>query len=464
MISELEPGDSVDGFVVDTLHTRRPFHYLYRVSHPQHHNIPLIMKVPRMSPVMPASVITCFETEIRILSRLRGVYTPKVYAKGDVASKPYLVMEYIEQNDLQRAVQQAPVPAEIACQLMIPVCKAVHELHRHNIIHFDLKPGNLRNREDGRAVILDFGTAHHSGTPDLYQDPHKKAPRSYAYVSPEQLRDVRDDSRSDLYALGVTLYQLATGRLPFGKGDPLSVRKRLYFPPLPPRALNPDLPQWLQEIILKCLQANPGERYASAKQVAYKLSHPDMVELSDLSEQAQKPGFLQLLRYWNKNRRLSYKTQQPHERISSAAHVLVALDLDSCSEDLLRALSNTLQRMGQGRQLYFTAVTVVSNTQPREREDFSEQLDHDSPTHMQRLAELKHWMKRLGVAQKRLNCQVLEGHPATEILAYAKYHVVDHIVMCARGSSTLRRYMGSVSSKVVAEAHCSVTVVRTRLD
>ena len=212
-IHEVHLGETIDGFHVEEQLNQRIMSTLYRVTHPDH-DLPMVMKVPRLDAFLPPSTYAAFETEVRILSRLHGIYTPKVIAKGDLASCPYIVMEYIEDDALQQVVKQAPVTAEQLTEIMIPVCKAVHELHRHNIIHLDIKPGNIRNRRDGQMVILDFGTAHHTHMPDMYENPHEKAPRSFDYVAPEQLHNVRNDSRSDIYALGAVLYYFVTGRPP----------------------------------------------------------------------------------------------------------------------------------------------------------------------------------------------------------------------------------------------------------
>jgi serine/threonine protein kinase len=324
-------GETVDGFFLNELLSEQPVNNLFRVTH-QEHDLPMVMKVPKLGIVLPATAFAAFETEMRILSRLHGVYTPRVIARGDLGICPYFVMEYIEGDALSRAVKKAPVAIDQLTQLMIPVCKAVHELHRHNIVHLDIKPGNIRNRSDDSVVILDFGTAHHVDMPDLYDDPHKKAPRTFDYVAPEQLHNIRNDSRSDVYALGVILYQLATGELPFGKANHITVNKRLYRPPTPPRAINADIPGWLQEVILTCLERLPDNRFSSAKQLAYVLSHPAMVTLSKRSELTQKPGFISIARSWLHSRRDDFHKRdqlRPHERISSAPHVLVALDLDN---------------------------------------------------------------------------------------------------------------------------------------
>lgn len=466
-VHEPKLGETIDGFHLVEIISERPVNILYRVTHPDH-DLDLVMKVLRLNSVLPPSAFTAFETEMRILSRLHGAYTPKVIARGNLASCPYFVMEFIEGDDLYKAVKDAPVTTEQLTELMVPVCKAVNELHRHNIVHLDIKPGNIRNRSDGSVAILDFGTAHHTHLPDLYEDPHKKAPRTFDYVAPEQLHNIRTESRSDVYALGVILYQLATGKLPFGKANHITVNKRLYLPAIPPRAINDNVPPWLQEIILKCLERRPENRYTSAKQIAYALSHPNMVELGKLSELNRRPNLITIARSWLHSIRDDYYRDlhlHPHERITSAPHILVALDLDHTSEDLKQELHNTIRRLYLiDRHSFFTVMTIVERSDLSGTEDISEIVKQEHPTHVHRQMELRHWMAPLKIPPSRTNYQVIEGHAAQEIIAYSKYHVIDNIVIGAHGSSRFRRLMGSVSTRVVAESPCTVTVVRTRRD
>lgn len=459
-------GETVDGFYLKDIACKLLYNTLYYVTHPDH-DLPMVMKVPKLGISIPPSNFTAFETEVRILSRLHGVYTPRVIAKGNMMSCPYLVMEYIEGEVLQQTMLNAPVSVEQITEIMVPVCKAVHELHRHNIIHLDLKPDNIRNRANGQVVILDFGSAHHTHIPDMYENPEEMAPNTFAYVAPEQLHHIRNDSRSDIYALGVILYQLATGELPFGRANYVTVRKKLYLPVTPPRAINASIPPWLQEIILTCLQRHPDDRYASAKQIAYALSHPNMVTLTQRAEFKNKPGLIQLAKSWFDSRQDDFRnsTYHPQERISTAPHILVALDLEHTSLELQHALRDKLLQLAQiDRHSFFTVISVLEHGDLHTNVDVNEIASADHPTHIHRQMELRHWMQALKITKTRINYQVMIGNAAEEIINYAKHHVVDHLVIGARGNSSLRRFMGSVSSRVVAEAPCSVTVVRTQHD
>jgi len=466
---EVSLGETVDGFKVEELIHESQVSKLYRVSHPDH-QFPLVMKVPKITVMLPSSVFAGFETEMRILSRLRGVYTPRIYSKGDLAVMPYLVMEYVQGEALKQAITQAPVSVHELCQLMIPVCKAVHELHRHNIIHLDLKPENIRNRDDGTVVLIDMGTAHQSQIPDMYTTSHEQQPITTDYVAPEQLFEVRTESRSDLYAIGVMLYELATGTVPFPNANILTVKKRIYVPPPPPKYVKPDLPDWLQEVILKCLEINPEKRYSTAKEIGYALAHPHMVKLSEKAKLKRKPGLLTIYKNWLTNRDFMFQNTearlQPYQRLTTAPHILVAVKLEHSSEELRQSLRSTMQKLSRTEQgSYFTCLSILlknsANTSESDVQDF---IEHSQPRHIQAQAELRHWLQPVGLPESRLNVQVFYGDPAEEIVNYAWRYSVDHILMCAHRSEGPTRVIGNVPGKVIAEAPCSVTVIRTRLD
>lgn len=467
LIHELVLGETINQFHLKELLYEGRFNTLYRVTHPDFESA-MVMKVPCLGVSVPPSAFSAFETETQILSMLSGTYTPKVFAKGDLVSCPYLVIENISGDKLSAAIKDSPVSIDLLCELMIPICKAVHELHRHNIIHLDLKPDNIRNRSDGQAIILDFGTAHQVQMPDMYEDHLEGAPRSLDYAAPEQLNNIRHESRSDIYALGVIMFQLATGELPFGETSPLTARKKLYLPATPPRAINKDVPPWLQEIILTCLRLRPAKRYATAKQIAYLLAHPKMVALGKRSRWTRKPGFLKIIQSWLHSKNdasLPADELYPFTRTARTPHILAALDLDHSSEDLKQAIRSTLWQLANSdKNSFFTILTVIEKDNLSGIEDFSKLTNKDHPSHIYRQIEMRHWMEALDLPSNRVNYQVIEGDAADVILAYASHHLLDQIVVGARGSSTIRRFIGSVSSKISAEAPCTVTIVRSHID
>ena len=151
--------------------------------------------------------------------------------------------------------------------------------------------------------MLDFGFARHARYPDLLGEELQFAAGSAAYVSPEQLQDDRGDPRSDLYALGVLLYELATGSQPFGQPQSLAgMRDRLWREPAPPRALNAKVPPWLQEVILHCLEHDASLRYQSAAHVALDLRHPEQV-VSRPGKRTERLGFVSQVKRWWRARR-----------------------------------------------------------------------------------------------------------------------------------------------------------------
>ncbi len=466
-IREVSLGETIDGFHIEDCIHESQVSRLYRVSHPKY-DIPLIMKAPKITVILPSSVFAGFETEMRILSKLRGVYTPKVYGKGDLATAPYYVMEYIPGTALQDAIKRAPLSVDELCHLMTPVCKAVHDLHRHNIIHLDLKPDNIRNRADGQVVLLDFGTAHQARQPDMYTVAHEQQPITMDYVAPEQLFGIRSDSRSDIYAIGVILYELATGQMPFPGANLMTVRKRLYVAPKPPRAINPQVPAWLQEVILRCLEVRPNERFTTAKQIAYSLAHPHMVQLTELASRTRRPGPITILKNWATNREFNFVSMAetlPQTRLTTAPHILIALKLAHASEELKAALRDTVLKIARGEShSYFTCMSILPKESFAGSGSVDDFVNLSHPKHIQVQAELRHWLEPMKLAKSRVNIQVFYGDPAGEIVNYANQFAVDHIVMCAHRSEGAKNMVGSVPQRVIADAPCSVTIVRSRQD
>jgi len=463
-IHEIQGGETIDQFHVGKLIHEGGMARLYRVTHPQH-RLPMIMKVPKLGPGAPLAAFAAFENELRIMQQLKGHHVPRLVGVGDLMRTPYLVMEYIEGDEFASAVERAPLDVAELAERGRRLCRAVHDLHRQNVIHLDINPRNLRNRRNGDVVLVDFGLAHHAQLPDMIDASFGEEEGTTAFISPEQVRHIRNEPRSDVFAIGAVLYLLATGEYPFGRPNLLSLKKRLFQAPAAPRAHNPRLPTWAQEIILRCLETHPDNRYRSAKQVGHFLSHPEAVKVGRRGRHRRRRRWLARTGLWFKSLYTVFddlEGARPAEHLSTTPHVLVALDLDHASEALKAALRRSVRKFaGSEPHSYFTFMTVMPTS-----EAYAEGgAETRTAPMMARMAELNNWAQPLALAPERQYFQVIPaGDAASAIVDYARHHVIDYIIVGARASSALRRYLGSVSAKVVAEAPCTVTVVRSRRD
>lgn len=432
---------------------------LWRVSGPEPDR-PLIMKIPSLREGDDPAAIVSFEVEQMILPTLLGVHVPRFVASGDFAVQPYIVMERIAGESLRARLPEAPLPSKEVASIGARIAAALHDLHGQHVIHLDLKPSNVMFRESGEPVLIDYGLSRHDSLPDLLAEEFRLPLGTGPYISPEQVLHIRNEPRSDLFALGVLLYLLATGKRPFG--NPVHVhglRRRLYRDPLPPRALNAECPAWLQEVILRCLEVDPRDRYATAAQLALQLQFPEQVERTARAERSGRAGVFTVARRWLRALGSSPDPRQSaSSQLSRAPIVLLALDLTG-SDALMHALRSATGRVLQIEPgVRLACVTVLKTS----RVAIDSTLDEQGRNvHVMRLVELKHWARPLGLAAGRVTYHVLEApDPASAIVEFARSNQVDQIVIGSRGSSTLRRYLGSVSSEVVARAECTVTVVK----
>lgn len=485
MAGELDVGATVDGFRIEERVHSGGMAMLYRVSGPPA-DLPLLMKVPRLGHGEPASNLISFEVEQMVLEALAGPHVPRFIAKGELTRIPYLVMERIEGRSLLEWIERAPLPADEIAAVGAALADALHSLHLQDAIHLDLKPSNVIVRPGGQAVLVDFGLAHHGHFPDLLAEEYRHPIGSAPYMSPEQIAGGRSDPRSDLFALGAVLYQLATGIYPFGQPTSgRALRARLWRAPLPPRAIVRSVPEWLQEVILHCLEVDAGARYPSASQVAFDLAHPDQVAIGDRGRRLRVPGPLAVLRRWV--RAAGYEppeVPQPSAIVARASIVLAAVATRHADEAQADAIRDAVRRIlaAGGR----SRLAVVSVVKPTGDLGGSTEEETASRQRIRHLVVLRHWAEPLQLAPGQVSFHVVESSdPAEALLAYARANHVDHIVIGApprdvalRGmlgavSSRVApdaapeplsffRLMGTVSTKVAAEAPCTVTVVRSR--
>ena len=456
----VETGSIVDGFLVcEKLHSGG-MATLWRVTRPDF-DTPIVMKVPALQISDDATIIVGFEMEMMILPRLSGIHVPRCYAVGDYSRQPFVVMEYIRGQSLLGRLDAAPLPPLEVAALGVKIATALVDLHRQDVIHLDIKPSNIMMRDSGEAALVDFGLSRHLLLPDLLEAEFQVPMGTGPYISPEQLLRNRADPRSDIFSLGVLLYHFATRVRPFGyPQSQRQLRRRLWRDPVPPRKLRPDIPPWLQEVILHCLEVDPEKRYPTAAQLAFDLQHPEEIRLTDRAERLQRDSYPIALRRWFHTIGVETLPHRPAPGwLAAAPIVMAAVDLsmggEALGEELRAYIGRVLAALPNVR---IACVSVLKLN----RLTMNYTLDEEGRNiHVQRLVELKDWARPLGIAQERITFHVLEhADPAVALVEYAKLNHVDQIFIGARASTSIRRLLGSVSSQVVAEAPCTVTVVR----
>ena len=256
MDARLERGAVIDGYTLEERIHQGSMATLWRVSTPG--QPPLVMKMPLLREGDDPTAMVGFEVEQMIMPILQGPHVPLFIASGDFSAQPYIVMEHIGGASLRARLERTPLDSEEVARIGALIATALHSLHRQHVIHLDLKPSNVMFRDTGEAVLIDFGFSRHDRLPDLLAEQFRLPMGTAPYISPEQVLRIRNDPRSDIFALGAVLYHLITGERAFGFPTSITgLRKRLYRDPVPPRARNPSCPAWLQEIILRCLEPDP---------------------------------------------------------------------------------------------------------------------------------------------------------------------------------------------------------------
>ena len=470
-MKRLEAGAELDGFRIGACLHAGGMAHIYEVTYADDRPAPfdMVMKVPRMTASDGAENIVGFEVEHQILQVLHGKHVPRFVAAGDLVNLPFLVMEHVSGQTLQQVIDahsQAHTQTRVAdmAHMGAAIARAAHSLHQQNTCHLDLKPANVLLHPDGHAVLLDFGLSCHAHYPDLLAEELRKAVGSPAWIAPEQVVGVRGDPRSDIFAIGVMLYELATGELPFGNPQTSGgMRQRLWMDPTPPRRLRDDLPEWFQEVVLRCLEPEAARRYPSAAHLAFDLENPEQVKVTPRGQQIKGTPFFTHVKRWFKAAGMHYEPSPlPSQQIDEVPILMVAVPHQEASDATLYSLRQAVARsLGIRPGARLAVVTVISpNLSSTSEHDKSE-----TTLHRQYRTLLQQWAQPLDLEDHQTSYHVLESTDVAQaIVRYAEGNNVSMIVMgAATHGLQMQRLVATVPIKVAMEAPCTVILVKQSL-
>jgi serine/threonine protein kinase len=283
-MSSFHPGDQLDHYQIDSLVARSGMASIYKGTDTRTGR-PVAIKVPHPEMEADPVLFDRFHREEDIGNKMDHPSVMKVLTDND-RSRQYMVMEWVEGRLLRKILaEQGKLPPERAIRIALGICSALEYIHGNGVVHRDLKPENIMVGPEDRVKLIDFGIAGQAGARRLTFAKLSQVMGTPDYISPEQVKGKRGDGRSDIYALGVMLYEMLTGKLPFLGPNPFAtMNERLLNNPVPPREIDPQISPQLQEIIYRALERDPKNRYATAREFAKDMEHPEQVGVEDRPE------------------------------------------------------------------------------------------------------------------------------------------------------------------------------------
>jgi tetratricopeptide (TPR) repeat protein len=241
------------------------------------------------------SFLARFQREARIVAKLEHPHIVPVYDFSEHNGMAYLVMRYVEGETLKAHLKKGPLPPARISEILKPVAEALAYAHGQGVLHRDIKPSNIMLTPEGGIFLTDFGLARmaQSGESTLSQDMMIGTPQ---YMSPEQAKGEEVDERTDIYSLGVVLFEMLTGRVPFSADTPYAVVHDHIYTPLPlPTTIKPDVPPALERVVLKALAKEKGDRYQKVAELAMAFGDAVVEPTSDITpapeeEKAAEPA------------------------------------------------------------------------------------------------------------------------------------------------------------------------------
>jgi protein-serine/threonine kinase len=472
---DLAPGAQLDGLTVVRRIGEGGMANLYLVHDADGRE--QVIKVPRQALGTDPVSYVAFENELRLapyLSDFPFAYMPST--RGGSHAQ-YLVMAYIPGQDLWSYLKERGTMSEAeAVALAQKIVHAVAALHARRIVHLDLKLSNVMLTPTGEVRLVDFGIANHLDLPDLIYESFHEPKGTPAYIAPEQFIGVRDEPRSDVFSIGVMLYEMTTGKLPFPEAaSELDVIRRIQRQTISPRVHRPELSHDFETIVDRCLKPNPDDRFADAAALFAALdalalpavATPAMTPTAPLK---RPPSFLHsagnyLRRVFTRGadhlgRVREWAEQRKQAKGAKAYRLLAALDLgdDGARDEMnLEILRQTL-RLAQLQPSLITVMTAIQvDIGMASGDKAAEHLNSALVATRLRISQL---LARLGPTETPIAINVVLGEADDAVRKCVDEYDVQLVVIGCRPKSAFSRFLhGGTGYRILTSVRRSVHVV-----
>ena len=297
LMDSIEAGTTIDHYRVEEPVSRSGMASIFRAVDTRNNQV-VALKIPHPDMEADPILFDRFQRENSIGEKLHHPGVMRVFG-GEKRSRVYMVMEWCQGRLLRDIMSEGKLSHERAIHIAIRILEALEYIHDNGVVHRDLKPENIMVDEQDHIKLIDFGIAGDSAARRLTYANFTATLGTADYISPEQIKGKRGDGRSDVYSVGIILYEMLTGKLPFTGNSPMeAMNDRLRNHPVPPTVADPTISPHLQEVLYRALERDPVNRYARAHDFARDLRHLDQVGIEDRPE----------LRNWQKRKTMLPRT------------------------------------------------------------------------------------------------------------------------------------------------------------
>jgi serine/threonine-protein kinase len=273
----LLPGATLDHYRIDSMVATSGMATIYRATDMTTDRV-VAIKLPHFEMESDPVFYDRFQREEAIGATLNHPGIIKVFAEQN-RSRLYMVLEWVDGRLLRQVInEQGKIPPARAVGITLQICDALDYIHGQGVVHRDLKPENIMIDSGDRIKLIDFGIASKAGARRLTFGKLSHTQGTPEYISPEQVKGKRGNARSDLYSLGVILYEMLAGETPFSGPDPfLVLNAKTHSAASSPRQIASEISPALEEIVLRALERDPLNRYHDARELAWDLEHQDQM-------------------------------------------------------------------------------------------------------------------------------------------------------------------------------------------